>query len=367
MLNALPIDITLPIMPQEAMKPVLQLPADTASFDAIFSVQLEDVAKEPAASAEPLIDQISEPRSPVIMVQNMMASRHHIVPLPNQTDIQPDPAKVEQSADKTVNDVALPPMTAPPLPLQTDAPSVDIELDIPSANSHHLPETPAVPSLNLPLVPTTRQIAVDVAKEMPSPITAKSKPTPSQASPSLPDTSSDVATRLEPKATTPQTAAAPIPAQPFSAVFTAALAPEPPLMLTEQPLMMLNNDRWLADLSSELAALPEQANRILFRLSPDNLGQLDIMLNRRDDSFAVELRAETDDAQSIIAQSLSRLEQELRVKVRMPVEAQLASNHQAPDQGQRQQQQPERGPYSMPEAITLQPKAAGHPSADRLA
>jgi flagellar hook-length control protein FliK len=382
MLNAAP-PTTIPnvmMLPDPSVPPQQPLTV-AASFDAIFAQRVQQAEVLPAAPEPEAME--SEYQAPI--APTIAPLPHPLMPAKDETKTVPvEPA--EKTAEAKI-DIAPPPLVivqiAPAAPATPSQPEAKADCaPLPLLATAMPSQATAPPRAAEP--ETTENLAVLSANFSP-PALIQTKPNGpenrakdafsslSLAAPMRVKTTSDVSKAVPVEPT--MIAVKPAIAQTLSST-PIAFYPLPqspditaasPTVIAAQPLDLLHTDRWLNDLSAELAALPTDTNRILFRLSPDNLGQLDIMLNRRDDSFAVELRADCEEAQSMIAQSLPRLEQELRVKVRMPVEAQLASNHQAADQGQRQQHRPDRSPYRAPETIILQPKAADHSSTDRLA
>lgn len=372
MLNALPLKLpAAPTMPDPSVQPQQPL-APTANFEAIFELSIQQAEVVPAL-----------PEPTVIEAEYQAATAPIIAPLPPQLmpALGETEAAIAESTAKTAEakiDIAPPSVADAPIPLLVPQPPAQA-----APTLQLTPQPSAGPTIDAEPAPT--ETAAPQPIDFPIAVSVKAKPIAPEAKPKETFTSLSLTAPVSVKPT--PNAGKAVPAelaivevkptvtQPIAptqiALYPTPLSPDiaapSPTPIAAEPLDMLHSDRWLNDLSAELAALPADTNRILFRLSPDNLGQLDIMLNRCDDSFALELRANSEEAQSMIANWLPRLEQELRAKVRMPVEAQLSSNHQTADQGQRQQHRPDRGAYRSPETTTLQPKAADHPSADRLA
>jgi flagellar hook-length control protein FliK len=98
------------------------------------------------------------------------------------------------------------------------------------------------------------------------------------------------------------------------------------------------SDRWLSDLASEVASFSEPQGKLIFRLSPESLGQLEVSVSRREDGVSVEIEAGSEEAQSVLSSNLPKLEQELRGKLRGSVETQIWTGAGTSGQGERQSQ-----------------------------
>jgi flagellar hook-length control protein FliK len=125
------------------------------------------------------------------------------------------------------------------------------------------------------------------------------------------------------------------------------------------PLDMRAPDRWVGELVEQVGTLDD--DQIRFQLSPEHLGQMEVSLSRGDDAVAIELRADSREAQSIIASSLPRLEQELKAKMRVSVEAQLAAHSGSAEQGQRQGNSYARRPFQPFDPFTNEPSTHHRP------
>jgi flagellar hook-length control protein FliK len=134
----------------------------------------------------------------------------------------------------------------------------------------------------------------------------------------------------------PDSTKTPAPASvPFA---TSEISGSPADAIISRHLDFASSDRWLADLASEVASINKPDSKLIFRLSPESLGQLEVSVSRHDDAVSVGIEAGSDEAQSILSSNLPRLEQELRGKLRGPVDAQIWNGASASGQGERQSQ-----------------------------
>jgi flagellar hook-length control protein FliK len=155
---------------------------------------------------------------------------------------------------------------------------------------------------------------------------------------------------IEPAATKPEQSVleALIVVPPQEPVKVTAPAPMSPSMLDisgppadpviDKQLDFASSDRWLSDLASEVASFSEPRGKLIFRLSPESLGQLEVSVSRREDSVSIEIEAGSEEAQSVLSSNLPKLEQELRGKLRGSVETQIWTGAGTSGQGERQSQ-----------------------------
>jgi Flagellar hook-length control protein FliK len=116
---------------------------------------------------------------------------------------------------------------------------------------------------------------------------------------------------------------------------TTEISGPPADAIISRHLDFASSDRWLADLASEVASFNKPDSKLIFRLSPENLGQLEVSVSRHDDAFSVGIEAGSDEAQSILSSNLPKLEEELRGKLRGSVDAQIWNGTHTSGQGDR--------------------------------
>jgi flagellar hook-length control protein FliK len=127
----------------------------------------------------------------------------------------------------------------------------------------------------------------------------------------------------------------PSPAQPI-----ANTPPTDPLRFTvERQLDLARDSRWLDALARDIVAVAETPDRLSFRLSPPQLGRLDVDLSASDNGLSVRMNASSEAATQIIAAAQPRLIDELRNQGVRVAEAQVSTGSGGQPQGQNQQQQ----------------------------
>jgi flagellar hook-length control protein FliK len=127
----------------------------------------------------------------------------------------------------------------------------------------------------------------------------------------------------------------PSPTQPI-----ANTPPTDPLRFTvERQLDLARDSRWLDALARDIVAVAETPDRLSFRLSPPQLGRLDVDLSASDSGLSVRMNASSEAATQIIAAAQPRLIDELKNQGLRVAEAQVSTSNGGQSQGQNQQQQ----------------------------
>jgi Flagellar hook-length control protein FliK len=108
--------------------------------------------------------------------------------------------------------------------------------------------------------------------------------------------------------------------------------------LTDRHLNLARESAWLDTLASDIVAASEAPDRLSFRLSPANLGRLDVDLSQSVRGLSVHMTASTDDASNIITAAQPRLVEELRQQGVRVADAGVSTGgqHQAPTPQTRQ-------------------------------
>lgn len=101
---------------------------------------------------------------------------------------------------------------------------------------------------------------------------------------------------------------APSPQQPVA----AAQATDPLHFIVERHLDLARDNRWLDSLARDIVAVAETPDRLSFRLSPPQLGRLDVDLNNSENGLSVRMNASSEAATQIIAAAQPRLIDELK-------------------------------------------------------
>ncbi len=85
--------------------------------------------------------------------------------------------------------------------------------------------------------------------------------------------------------------------------------PPPPV---QRQLKLAGDVRWLDNLARDIVSAVVTQDRLSFRLSPENLGHLNVELTHSDRGVSVHMTASSDDATKIVAAAQPRLLDELR-------------------------------------------------------
>jgi flagellar hook-length control protein FliK len=119
----------------------------------------------------------------------------------------------------------------------------------------------------------------------------------------------------------------------------ASTPPTDPLrFVVERQLDLARDSRWLDALARDIVAVADKPDQLSFRLSPPQLGRLDVDLSTSDSGLSVRMNASTDAATQIIAAAQPRLIDELKSHGVRVAEAQVSTGG-GQSQGQGQQQQ----------------------------
>jgi flagellar hook-length control protein FliK len=128
----------------------------------------------------------------------------------------------------------------------------------------------------------------------------------------------------------------PSPPQPITSTPSA----DPLRFVVERQLDLARDSRWLDALARDIVAVAETPDRLSFRLSPPQLGRLDVDLSSSDSGLSVRMNTSTEAAAQIVAAAQPRLIDELKSQGMRVAEAQVSTGGGG-SQGQGQQQQRE--------------------------
>lgn len=121
---------------------------------------------------------------------------------------------------------------------------------------------------------------------------------------------------------------------------TTTTPPSDPLrFVVDRQLDLARDSRWLDALARDIVAVAEASDRLSFRLSPPQLGRLDIDLSASENGLSVRMNASTEAATQIIAAAQPRLIDELKSQGVRVAEAQVSTSSGGQSQGQGQQHQ----------------------------
>jgi flagellar hook-length control protein FliK len=131
----------------------------------------------------------------------------------------------------------------------------------------------------------------------------------------------------QPIALTPRTPTEPV-----------ATATDPLRFVVERQLDLARDSRWLEALARDIVAVADKPDQLSFRLSPPQLGRLDVDLSTSDSGLSVRMNTSTEAAAQIVAAAQPRLIDELKSHGVRVAEAQVSTGG-GQSQGQGQQQQ----------------------------
>lgn len=83
------------------------------------------------------------------------------------------------------------------------------------------------------------------------------------------------------------------------------------LPLPERQLDLSNDARWLGTLASDIAAARSDAGTLSFRLSPKQLGRIEVSIEPGARGLLIQVAAETEAARSLLSSASQRLVTEL--------------------------------------------------------
>lgn len=121
---------------------------------------------------------------------------------------------------------------------------------------------------------------------------------------------------------------------------TQPVAPstDPLRFIVDRQLDLARDSRWLDALARDIVAVADAPDRLSFRLSPPQLGQLDVDLSSSDSGLSVRMNASTEAAAHIVAAAQPRLIDELKSQGVRVAEAHVSTGGGG-SQGQGQPQQ----------------------------
>jgi flagellar hook-length control protein FliK len=128
----------------------------------------------------------------------------------------------------------------------------------------------------------------------------------------------------------------PTPPQPIASTPTA----DPLRFVVERQLDLARDSRWLDALTRDIVAVADTPDRLSFRLSPPQLGRLDVDLSTSDSGLSVRMNTSTEAAAQIVAAAQPRLIDDLKSQGVRVAEAQVSTGGgQSHGQGQQQQRE----------------------------
>ena len=308
-LNALP---TLP--------PFQFLPEADLNFDAV----LESVATP--APQTPATPEFSEPSETLL---NFLG----INPVKGQVSSSESPPVKEEIPDKAKDELTVPPPVANPLlTLSPISPQINEAIQIPPATGAPplrlaIGGSQSKPSLSLTAREEGSTSVSSVRTELGGTVSPEYFKDTSSPIPLSTDGIGE--TPLSQAISSPQTG----PAQPL------ASTSDPLRFVVDRQLDLARDSRWLDALARDIVAVADAPDRLSFRLSPPQLGQLDVDLSSSDSGLSVRMNASTEAAAQIVAAAQPRLIDELKSQGVRVAEAQVSTRSGGQSQGQGQQQQ----------------------------
>jgi flagellar hook-length control protein FliK len=124
----------------------------------------------------------------------------------------------------------------------------------------------------------------------------------------------------------------------FSQPIASTPSADPLRFIVERQLDLARDSRWLDALARDIVAVAETPDRLSFRLSPPQLGRLDVDLSASESGLSVRMNASSEAATQIIAAAQPRLIDELKNQGVRVSETQVSTGG-GQSQGQGQQQQ----------------------------
>lgn len=193
-----------------------------------------------------------------------------------------------------------------------------------------MPSAPLLPAVPPVAVPLPLPVLADLAPVSAAPAKAIGAAASGSASASIffqdaethaPDAADFAADLLAALTSTNSTAALITDAKAAVPTDLKALAPE-------LPKLDMTSDAWLDQLARDITATANTEGKLSFRIVPPQLGQLDINIETRDAGVAIHMKAETREAQAIIASAQPRLENTLGQNGIRVAETSVTSNGQ---------------------------------------
>ena len=136
----------------------------------------------------------------------------------------------------------------------------------------------------------------------------------------------------------------------------------------ERHLDLARQEIWLDQLAKDIVAARQDNSRLSFRLSPENLGRLDVDLVRSDAGLSVNMTASTAEASAAISSAQPRLVEELRAQGTRVVDTQVrtsdASSTGSNPQSQRNGQNTEYAPFLRTAGANASPDQRGENTRD---
>jgi flagellar hook-length control protein FliK len=121
---------------------------------------------------------------------------------------------------------------------------------------------------------------------------------------------------------------------------TSTPSADPLRFIVERQLDLARDSRWLDALARDIVAVADTPDRLSFRLSPPQLGRLDVDLTASDSGLSVRMNTSTEAAAQIVAAAQPRLLDDLKSQGVRVAEAQVSTGGGG-SHGQGQQQQRE--------------------------
>jgi flagellar hook-length control protein FliK len=102
--------------------------------------------------------------------------------------------------------------------------------------------------------------------------------------------------------------------------------------IVERQLDLARDERWVNQLARDIISLSSQTDRIAFRLHPERLGQLDVLLAQGDAGFSIRMTTEHREAHAILSQAQPRLVEDMRSQGLRIAQAEVSSGAQGDHQ-----------------------------------
>lgn len=349
------------LTPLPPLPPFQLLPEPDLNFDALIGGVAALPAPVTQAQPAPLPDS-QAPDAPV--PDETMLRALGITPIRPKP---PEPARIPEAPHLALNCDCTPDLTSDVLTSSEEAPAE--EQALPEAREESVPAVPA--ALPLPLPPLALP-AGQVPLEKTAALTPvlQSAPTPQLVKPeraNLPAPTPKPALTPEKRAATaeteavrnePETPAAAAILKDMPAVIAvppkldqaedvvraspqpnlSAPAADPLRFVVERQLDLARDSRWLDALTRDIIAVADAPDRLSFRLSPPQLGRLDVDISTSESGLSLRMNTGSEAATQIITAAQPRLIDELKNQGVRVAEAQVSTGG-GQSQGQSQQHQ----------------------------
>lgn len=104
--------------------------------------------------------------------------------------------------------------------------------------------------------------------------------------------------------------------------------------VVERQLDLIRNEQWLGELAHDIASTAGNAERLSFRLMPQQLGRLDVDVSRSHNGLSLSIKTESEGAAAILSASQARLADEIRAQGVKLADTQMFSGDSRQSSGQ---------------------------------